>query len=163
MAQSRKQFERYLSKDERDLCEQARQPALRALKQEELTDLARRLRERRDRARSLSRDQRRKARATGGKPGDGESGIERKKALLASGVQRVNRELERRRARIRGETATRHLRKALKRKRTQAWSGPEYRNADEGMVPNPNEKIAPSGALHAEGHKAALGRAIMER
>lgn len=163
MARSRKQENRYLTKDELALCDKARQPALREMKQDEVVDLARRLRERRDRARTLSRDQRRKTRASGGKTSDGESGIEQKKALLAAAMKRVNRELDRRRAGARQETAQRNLRKALKRKKADLWSGPEYRNADEGMVPTPNEKIAPSGALHAEGHRAALGRAIMER
>lgn len=163
MARSRKQYERYLDKDERELCGRARQPALRDMKQAELIDLAKRLRERRDRARGLSRDQRRKARASRAAISDGESGIERKKALLGAAVKRANRELERRRAGARRKTAVRNLRKALRRRQAAHWPGPEYRNADEGMAPHPNEKIAPSGALHAEGHKAALGRAIMER
>lgn len=163
MARSRKQEERHLTKEELALSDRARQPGLREMKQQDVVDLARRLRERRDRARDLSRDRRRKARAAGGRTHDGESGIERKKALLAAAMKRVNRELDRRRAGARQETAQRNLRKALRRKQAGQWSGPDYRNADEGMVPTPNEKIAPSGALHAEGHKAALGRAIMER
>lgn len=158
MARSRKQDERYLTRDEQALCEKTRQPGLRTMKQDELRDLARRLRERRDRARDLARDQRRKARV-GGKATEGETGSDRKKALLAAGMKRVNRELDRRRARTRRETATEHLRQALRRKTSGNWSGPAYRNARDGMNPLPNTDIAPSGALGAEGSKPALERA----
>ncbi|MCC5978986.1 MAG: hypothetical protein JJU21_13065 [Salinarimonas sp.] len=36
---------------------------------------------------------------------------------------------------------------------------PDDQTAGKGMASNPNEKIAPSGALNAEGHKPALSRA----
>ncbi|MFN4295456.1 MAG: hypothetical protein ACK4FB_01325 [Brevundimonas sp.] len=157
MAQSRKADERYLTKDERELCDSARQPALKEMKHEELVDLAKRLRERRNRARDVSRDQRRTARR-GGKATEGETGSDRKKALLAAGMKRVNRELDRRRAENRGDAATANLRKALKRKQANQWSGPAYRNADEGLNPTPNAKIAPSGALNAEGQRPVLER-----
>ncbi|MBA3999795.1 hypothetical protein [Brevundimonas sp.] len=157
MAQSRKADERYLDKDERELCERARQPALREMKQDELRDLAKRLRERRNRARDLARDQRRSANR-GGKPTEGETGSDRKKALLAAGMKRVNRELDRRRAGDRGKAATANLKKALKRKQANHWSGPAYRNADEGLNPTPNAGIAPSGALNAEGQRPVLER-----
>lgn len=157
MAQSRKADERYLDKDERELCERARQPALREMKQEDLIDLAKRLRERRNRARDLARDQRRSARR-GGKPVEGETGSDRKKALLSAGMKRVNRELDRRRAGDRGKAATANLKKAMKRKQANQWSGPAYRNADEGLNPTPNAGIAPSGALNAEGQRPVLER-----
>ena len=35
---------------------------------------------------------------------------------------------------------------------------PSSRTADEGMQPLPNLDIAPSGALHAEGHRPVLER-----
>ncbi|GAD59545.1 hypothetical protein IWC96_13140 [Brevundimonas sp. BAL450] len=157
MAQSRKADERYLDKDERELCERARQPALREMKQDELRDLAKRLRERRNRARDIARDQRRSA-SRGGKPTEGETGSDRKKALLSAGMKRVNRELDRRRAGDRGKAATANLKRALKRKTANQWSGPAYRNADEGLNPTPNTGIAPSGALNAEGQRPVLER-----
>jgi hypothetical protein len=157
MAQSRKADERYLDKDERELCERARQPALREMKQDELRDLAKRLRERRNRARDIARDQRRSA-SRGGKPTEGDTGSDRKKALLSAGMKRVNRELDRRRAGDRGKAATANLKRALKRKTANQWSGPAYRNADEGLNPTPNTGIAPSGALNAEGQRPVLER-----
>ena len=157
MAQSRKADERYLDKDERALSDKARQPALREMKKEDLTDLAKRLRERRNRARDLARDQRRSA-SRGGKPTEGETGSDRKKALLSAATKRVNRELDRRRAGDRGKAATANLKKALKRKKANQWSGPDYQNADEGLNPTPNTGIAPSGALNAEGQRPVLER-----
>ena len=154
MAQSRKADERYLDKDERALSDKARQPALREMKKDDLTDLAKRLRERRNRARDLARDQRRSA----GKSTEGETGSDRKKALLSAAMKRVNRELDRRRAGDRGKAATANLKKALKRKKANQWSGPAYRNADEGLNPTPNSGIAPSGALGAEGQRPVLER-----
>ncbi|MEH6663357.1 MAG: hypothetical protein V7678_00775 [Brevundimonas sp.] len=162
MARSRKADERYLDKDERELCERARQPALREMKKDDLVDLARRLRERRNRARDIARDQRRSA-SRGGKPVEGETGSDRKKALLSAGMKRVNRELDRRRAGDRSAAATANLKKALKRKRASQWSGPAYRNAKEGLNPTPNTGIAPSGALDAEGHEPVLQRSRMAR
>lgn len=35
---------------------------------------------------------------------------------------------------------------------------PEHQTADEGMNPNPNKDIAPSGALNAEGNTPVLSR-----
>ena len=157
MAQSRKADERYLDKDERELCERARQPALREMKKDDLTDLAKRLRERRNRARDIARDQRRSA-SRGGKPTEGETGSDRKKALLSAGMKRVNRELDRRRAGDLGKADTANLKRALKRKKANQWSGPAYRNADEGLNPTPNAGIAPSGALDAEGQRPVLER-----
>lgn len=49
---------------------------------------------------------------------------------------------------------------ALAMKRTAGDSAqiPEDQTADTGMQNNPNQKIAPSGALAAEGHKPVLSR-----
>lgn len=46
----------------------------------------------------------------------------------------------------------------MKRESESATRIPEDQTADEGMQNNPNEKIAPSGALNAEGHKPVLSR-----
>lgn len=43
------------------------------------------------------------------------------------------------------------------------WRGPEDRTANTGPVENPNLKIAPSGALHAEGMRAAIARSTGDR
>lgn len=62
------------------------------------------------------------------------------------------------------ETATRNLAEAVKRKAgTPRWSGPEDRSANDGPSETPNAKIAPSGALHAEGMRAAIARSTGDR
>ena len=62
-------------------------------------------------------------------------------------------------ARKDGRAATANLRKAVARKAdTPRWTGPEDRTADTGPAETPNTKIAPSGALHAEGRRAAIAR-----
>lgn len=166
MARSRKDEARYLDKDERDLVERSHAPALCDLAQDDLVTLARRLRERRDRAQSISRDRRRSARGWGEEAAP-DTGLKHKKELLVGAVKRVNRELDRRRGAERRGLKGRHqanLRAALSRKRANpAWRGPEDRTASDGMNPTPNTKIAPSGALHAEGARAALHRSTGAR
>ena len=53
-----------------------------------------------------------------------------------------------------------NMEKALDMKRgsESATQIPEAQTAGKGMQSNPNEKIAPSGALNAEGHKPVLSR-----
>jgi len=46
----------------------------------------------------------------------------------------------------------------MKREAESATQIPDDQTADKGMQNNPNEKIAPSGALNAEGHKPVLSR-----
>jgi hypothetical protein len=53
-----------------------------------------------------------------------------------------------------------NMEKALDMKRgsESATQIPDDQTAGKGMQSNPNEKIAPSGALNAEGHKPVLSR-----
>jgi hypothetical protein len=46
----------------------------------------------------------------------------------------------------------------MKRQSESETQIPEDQTAGKGMQNNPNEKIAPSGALNAEGHKPVLSR-----
>lgn len=59
-----------------------------------------------------------------------------------------------------------NMRKALDMKKAadaDRPKPPETRTADEGMQNKPNEDIAPSGALEAEGFHPAFGRGGMAR
>lgn len=94
MSSNSKNDDRFLDKEERALVAEARHPALSALDPEALRSLARRLRERRDRARSLDRKHASKAR--GADDATAESGNRRKSALLSAAVARVNKEYARR-------------------------------------------------------------------
>jgi activator of 2-hydroxyglutaryl-CoA dehydratase len=158
------QNNRALDRDEAEMVEQTH--ALAALSDAQLTDLVRRLRERRDRAQRQIRTRVRKAQSQGGAAG-ADSGAREKKALLAGAVQRVAEERQRRRKGDGAEaarTATQHLREAVKRKaETPSWTGPEDLTANSGPAETPNTKIAPSGALHAEGMRAAIARSTGDR
>lgn len=170
MARALKSEIRHLSEEERDLARRSHPPVLCDLETPELLTLVRQLRERRDRAQTASRQRRRGARTEGRAPG-ADAGTQEKKAVLAAAVKRANRELERRRSLARrvskaqaADAARANLRQALKRRNAQeAWRGPEDKTPDLGMAPLPNRKIAPSGALHAEGARAALHRSMGDR
>jgi hypothetical protein len=92
---------RLLSEDEREPILRSHFPILETLDREGLQDLARWLRERRDRARDLVRDGRRagrgKAEPRGGTPGPGphaERGMRAKKQIYANALKRVNARLD---------------------------------------------------------------------
>ena len=89
-----------------------------------------------------------------------------KKALLTEAIARVAEAMDARRSEGDGETkrATDNLRDAVRRKaENPTWTGPEDRTADQGPIETPNTKIAPSGALHAEGMRAAISRSTGNR
>jgi len=94
LATNRNREERYLDKDERGMVAEARHPALSSMSADELKALAKRLRERRDRAQSLDRRHVRAARGTDA--GTTEAGNRYKTALLSAAVARVNKEFSRR-------------------------------------------------------------------
>ena len=101
MARSRRDEARLLSAKEHELVEQTRHPAIRKLNDGELSDLVKRLREQRDRARDMSRQQRRELRGksapSGARPATDNSGTQEKGALLAAALKRASKENERRR------------------------------------------------------------------
>ncbi|MET3925900.1 hypothetical protein [Devosia sp. 2618] len=96
MASSRKNDDRILDKDERELVAETRHPNLSELDSEGLRSLARRLRERRDRAQGLDRRQRRSQRGAQSDTGPNDSGNRQKAAALTSAIARLNKEYARR-------------------------------------------------------------------
>ncbi len=101
MSRSRREEERYLSKDEQEFVEKSHHPEVRELSDSDLSELISRLRERRDRARDIASRQRRemrgKAAPAGAKPSADNTGTREKQAVLAAALKRVNKERERRR------------------------------------------------------------------
>jgi len=165
MSVSRRREERLLDAGETELVKRSHHPELDAEDDKALPDLIRLLRERRDRARDVSRRQRRelrgKAAPSGVNPASDNSGTREKAALLAAAVKRVSKEHERRRnADARGRTVS-GARRALALKRAAgnpADGRPSSRTANEGMNPVPNERNAPSGAVNQEGQEIAMRR-----
>ncbi len=100
MAISRRQAERLLTADEWQLVQKSHHPAIQSLSDADLSDLAKRIRERRDRAQSEAHRQRReirgKADPKGAKAVSKDSGTRAKLEVLAMGVRSVNTEQSRR-------------------------------------------------------------------
>ncbi|WP_295167649.1 hypothetical protein [uncultured Brevundimonas sp.] len=147
---------RPLDRDEADMVEQTK--ALAERSPAELRDLIGRLRARRDRVQRQIR-----GRVRAGESGP-DAGAREKKALLTEAIARVADEMDRRKAGGASATATDNLREAVRRKaESPTWTGPDDRTADLGPSETPNTKIAPSGALHAEGMRAAIARSTGAR
>lgn len=135
---------RALSYDEFELVNQTHHPAVRDLSHEQLADVARRLREQRNRARDISR---RRRRAVLGRPdmphappAEESYGIKLKAQVLAGALKRVNSELNRRTQADRRARHVGFMREALKRKRAQVRHHPSPgQTAHEGMQPLPSD------------------------
>lgn len=165
MSRTRRDIERLLSKDELDLVQQASHPGLGQIGDGDLSSLAKRLRETRDRAQTIARRQRRemrgKAAPSGTKAAADNTGSVEKTRLLASAMQRVNKETARRRAETGKAELQDNALKALKMKRAlpdPAESRPRSRTAHEGMRSIPIEGQPLSGALQQEGQLPVLER-----
>lgn len=152
---------RALDRDELRMVEQSR--ALAGLSPSELTDLVRRLRERRDRVQRMIRARQRRAEKAGTSAA-ADVGAREKKAILMDAVARVSTEIDRRGLARKASTASRNLRAAVARKAGDTpWRGPRDHTAHVAPAETPNAKIAPSGALHAEGMRAAIARSTGDR
>jgi hypothetical protein len=165
MSQSRRNEERLLSVDEQELVNQTHHPDLGHLNDEEFAGLTKRLREARDRARTISQRQRRemrgKAAPSGAVAATDNAGSVEKSSLLSAAMKRVNKEGARRHASKARTELVGNARRALAVKQMAgdpAAERPKSRTADTGMKSKPNEKIAPSGALEQEGFKPVLER-----
>lgn len=165
MSRPRRDIERLLSKDELDLVEQGSQPRLGALTDGDLSSLAKRLRDTRDRAQTIARRQKRemrgKAAPSGAKAASDNTGSLEKASLLAAAMQRVNKETSRRRAEAGNMKLKQSARRALAMKEAlpdPADGRPRSRTANEGMRSIPIEGEPISGALNQEGHRPVLER-----
>ena len=101
MAITQKEEARALDADERDLVGKSHHPALQELSDQELADLVKLVRERRDKAKTQANQRRReirgKAAPRGASPSASDDGSKTKLAVLAMAVRRLNSEIERRR------------------------------------------------------------------
>ena len=150
---SKTQNPRALDRDEAQMVEQSK--ALTDQGPAERRDLIGRLRARRDRVQRQIR-----TRVRDGREGP-DTGARDKKEILTEAIARVADEMA---ARKDGRSAAANLREAVARKaETPRWTGPDDRTANTGPAETPNTKIAPSGALHAEGMRAAIARATGAR
>ncbi len=166
-AKARTPNPRPVDRDEAEMIQKSH--ATDRLSHAEQLDLVRRLRARRDRIQRMIRTRTRKAQSTIG--GDGgvagpDTGAREKKAKLTDAIARVAAALDAGSAEHKARSATDNLRKAVAAKAEadhDAWRGPEDPTANTGPAETPNTKIAPSGALHAEGMRAAIARSTGDR
>lgn len=152
------QKDRALSRHEIELVGQSRIPA--DLTDRQLGELIRLLRARRDRVQRLIRTRIRQAEGRA----SADTGARAKKAVLTEAIQKVAAEIRLRKTASAAELATQHLHEAVRRKaENPSWTGPEQVTPHAPPAETPNTKIAPSGALHAEGMRAAISRATGDR
>jgi len=168
MSLSAKALERLLDKSEFDLVARTRRGKLSGESDDNLRDLGRILRERRDRARDIARQQRRefrgKAPPQGTQPASDNTGTKAKADALTVALKRVGAEQTRRTEKLRAPSQRSLARKALALKqRERALQRPASRTASEGMRSVENRKAAKSGALKDAGARPAMMRAKIAR
>jgi hypothetical protein len=142
--------QRFLTEAEFETVLPTHYPEISTISREELATLARRLRDYRDKARDIARQQRRemrgKAGARGARPAADNTGTARKQTIFSAALKRVNRELRRfEKAEARESQSDIALRafelKRANRVRHHPGAG---RGADEGMRSTPNRKSSVS-------------------
>jgi hypothetical protein len=124
MAITRKEETRALDADEREMVEKSHHPALQELSDQELSDLVKLVRERRDKAKTQANQRRReirgKAAPRGATPSTSDAGSKTKLAVLAMAVRRLNSESDRRRRMMAAVDQVDSARKALAMKQANA-------------------------------------------
>ena len=168
MAQSSKATARLLDKAEVDLVARSQRGAIGALPDDELRDLAAKLRERRDKARDGARRQKRemrgKAEPKGARAATDNTGTKAKADALTAALKRVGAERTRREEKAKLPSQRSLARKALALKqRPLAAERPASRTASKGMRPVENPKAAKSGALNDAGARPAMMRSKIAR
>lgn len=139
MAITQKDEARALNTDERTLVEQSHHPALQALPDEELYNLVRLMRDRREKAKTQANQRRREMRGKsapkGASASRGDEGSKFKLAILAMAVRRLNSEVERRHRMAARLKLRENAERALALKQTKETSGQpiNMRHAHEGM------------------------------
>lgn len=139
MALTARQEARALSADERELVDKSRPPALRSLTDSALATLVKRLRDRRDRARTVAEQQRRelrgKSRARGAAPSKDDEGSKLKVSVLTTALRRLDTETERRRREKAKTSLVASAKKALAQKKAArpAAKPASPRSASKGL------------------------------
>jgi hypothetical protein len=134
-----RQEARALSADERELVDKSRPPALRALSDSALATLTKRLRNSRDRARTVAERQRRelrgKAPARGATAAKADEGSKLKQAALTAALARLDTETKRRSRETAKASLVASARKALatKQKAGRAAAPSSPRSANTGL------------------------------
>lgn len=146
MAHSRKDEARALDAGERELVDKTHHPVLQDLADGELSELLKRVRERRDKAQDAAsrqrREMRRKGDPKGTRPAAGDTGTRRKVEVLAMAVRRLNSERDRRQRLAAKADLVDNAQRALALRQAAGSdsSAPASRNAGQGMQANENSR-----------------------
>src|SRR5690349_20108056 len=126
MAITQKEEARALDAEERDLVQKSHHPALQELSDQDLADMIKLVRDRRDKAKTQANQRRRemrgKAAPRGATPSKSDDGSKTKLAVLAMAVRRLNSERERRRRMMASVDQVESAKKALAMKQASAAS-----------------------------------------
>ncbi|SCB33359.1 hypothetical protein [Rhizobium multihospitium] len=147
MAITRKEEERALSAEEREVVTQTRHPEVQALPDDALNKLLRRLRDMRDRAKSQANQQRREMRGKsdpkGAAPKSSDAGSRLKASVLALSLKRLNAEIQRRASMSKNHSLVENARHALELKLQAQKNNIPYntRHANQGMRDIPDKKV----------------------
>jgi hypothetical protein len=139
MARSPKQEARALTADERELVDKSRATAVKSLTDAQLAAFVKRMRDRRDRAKTVADRQRRemrgKARARGATPSKANEGSQLKLSVLTTALRRLDTETQRRRRVKAKASLVASAKKALAQKQEakRAVSKRSTRTADTGL------------------------------
>ncbi len=157
MITGRKAEARALDDEEREMVVATYHPEIQDLCDKDLRELAKRVRERRDRAQRLARQRRRemrgKAAPRGAEASRDDSGSQEKATVLASAMRRVNGEVKRRdamRARI---TLMANQQRAFEMAHAVDHSHEQFnsRTAHYGMRPKTNQRVGRIGSAMEAG------------
>ena len=175
MVLTRKEEERALNADEREVVAQTRHPAVQNLPDDALDALLKRLRDLRDKASSHANQQRRemrgKAAPRGAEPSTGNAGSSLKATVLATALKRLNSEIQRRAEITRNHSLIENAQRALHLKMEAQRKNIPFntRHAGQGMHDIPDKEVvslirpAERGRLRKASHVAQAKRDAAEK
>ena len=175
MALTRKEEERALNADEREVVAQTRHPAVQNPPDDALDALLKRLRDLRDKASSHANQQRRemrgKAAPRGAEPSTGNAGSSLKATVLATALKRLNSEIQRRAEITRNHSLIENAQRALHLKMEAQRKNIPFntRHAGQGMHDIPDKEVvslirpAERGRLRKASHVAQAKRDAAEK
>jgi hypothetical protein len=146
MSLSKSAEKRMLTADEFETVSRTHYPDIRELSRKDLSDLVRRLRDHRDKARDTARQQRREMRGKseprGTTPASDNAGTAKKGEIFAGAVKRVNREIARRDQAERRSAQLENSRHALQLKQASVKRNHPKpgRSASRGMRSTPSKE-----------------------
>lgn len=148
MSLSIRQQRQALNTEEFSLVEKTYQPNLKSSSGKDLADLVKLVRERRERARTIAAQQRRELRGKsepkGTRPAADDTGSRRKRDVLAAAMQRLNKEVARRKTKAARQELIANAKRALELRQTNPNATPRPASGDTPNMGMPLKGKAPA-------------------